>query len=316
MAAKSVFNPKLTMPIFDIIIALLLIVATGYFWFQTAGKERVAEGHEGLRSARAQNAADLASAEQNLADVEQELVETRAERDGKAAQVVWLEDQVELEQERITEYERLDQEYTDRLLDLRLEIQRVRDQRAAYNTDIYEAENDISGTNERIGDLVAQAQERNDELARLDSWIAQAEAELEANPPSRFPDRSSLASVVEITDPEERLVVSLARGLTRVGNLDVGLLGSLGLSRGAESSLKEGGLFANLLLMPRKASIDFEGGISQLSSRAEEKDDTGVFGAATLRYAPTRRERLFLLAGTRYSHEDIGLRLGLGFGRR
>jgi len=316
MAADRQYNPKLTMPVLDIVIALILIAATGYFWFQTAGKERLAEGREGLCNARAQNAEDLASAGQNLVDVQNELIEIRAERDAKAEQVAWLADQVELEQEQIVEYERLDEEYTDRLLDLRLEIQQVRDRRMAYNTDIYETENDITAADERIGDLVAQAEERNDKLARLDSWIAGAEAELEANPPSRFPERSSLASIVEITDPEERVVLSLARGIMRVGTLDVGLLGSLGLSRGAGSSLKEGGLFANLVLAPRRASVDFEGGISQLSSREENKDQTDAFAAATLRFAPMKRERFFLLAGTRYGHDDLGLRLGLGFGRR
>lgn len=320
MAERRQFNPSLRMPVIDIIVAVLLIVMAGYFWFQTSGREKLAEGFEGWRESQAGNRAEVDETLATLDSARMELERTKAQRDERAEESRWLEEQCTLEHERITEGQRLDQEYTDRLLDQRLEIQRVRDQRAALNTDLFEAEGQIREAEEAIAALETQTQERNREVARLDNWITEAQAALDADPPSRFPERSSLSSVVEIAgigdDPEQLYVVSLASGIKRVGTLDVGLLGSLGLGSGAESSLKEGGLFANMLLAHRRASLDFEGGISQLSSRLLDDSKTGPFAGATLRFAPLRRERLFLLAGTRYSHEDLGLRLGLGLGRR
>jgi len=316
MAQQNKFNPTLRLPIIDIIVALLLIVATGYFWFETTGKARLAASFQGLRDARAQNAADIEAARQNVANGEDELAQAIRTREGKKEQMIWLENQMRSEQEKIAQYEEKDLVFTDRLLDLRLAVQEVRDRRMAYNTDIYEAEKQIGETNTEVADLTAQALERNNELGRLAVYIAQAQDELENDPPSRFPEHSSLASVVDMTDTEGRVMVSLARRVKDFGRLNFGLLGSLGLGEGAESSVKEGGLFANVLLVPRRASIDFEGGISQLTVRGEDEQNTSPFAGATLRFAPTRRERLFLLAGTRYSHEDLGLRVGLGFGRR
>ncbi|MFH1143262.1 MAG: hypothetical protein V1774_01810 [Candidatus Eisenbacteria bacterium] len=316
MAQARSFNPTLRMSVVDVVVAVALIVATGYFWFETTGKARLRAGHQSLVEARDLNAREIEAAKQNLRDIEQELVEIGETREAKAQEMLWLEEQMRWEQAKILEYEGQDEVFTDQLLDLRLELQEARDRRMAYNTDIYEAEKQIAAAEQSSADLLAQVQGRNTELERLATWIAQAEDKIEADPPSRFPEHSSLASVVDMTDQEGRVMVSLARRVANIGRLDLGLLGSLGLSQGAESSVKEGGLFANLQLLPRRASIDFEGGISQLTVRGEDTQDTGPFAAATLRFAPVRRERLFLLAGTRYSHEDIGLRLGIGFGRR
>jgi len=316
---KPSFNPSLGLPVTDILVAAVLVFATGYFWFQTTGQDQLEQGYEEWRQARARNAQELREARGGLQADKEDLAEIKAQRDAKAQMVVFLEEQIQQEQDNIEEGQRLDQEYTDRLLDLRLDIQEIRDRRMAYNTDIFEAEGKIETATEETDQLSAQAMERNEEIARIEEGILAARTALEHDPPSRFPERSSLASVVELAatdEMDERFVVSLARGFHRVGALDVGLLGSLGLGSGANSSIKEGGLFANLLLAHRRASIDFEGGISQLQSRETDESETSPFAGATLRLAPYRRERLFLLAGTRYSHEDLGLRLGLGFGRR
>jgi hypothetical protein len=101
-----------------------------------------------------------------------------------------------------------------------------------------------------------------------------------------------------------------------LGALDLGLMGSLGLSTDGETATKEGGLYANLPIAPRRTSIDFEGGISQVQSRKDDRSDTSPFAGATLRFAPSAGERLFIVGGTRFSHEDLALRLGLALGRR
>jgi len=320
MARGFRFNPSLRMPIIDIVVALLLVVASGYFWFQNQGRARLAAGRESWREAQLNNHEEI---RRGLADLEQarrELAQAKADRDAKAEEARWLEEQCHVEQQRIAEGQQLDQEFTDRLLDLRMHITRLREQRGALNSDVFQAEARIREHRSRNADLEAQALERVREVERIGQWIAEAQAELRENPVSRFPERSSLSSVVEFAgigdDPEERFVFSLARGFTRIGALDVVFLGSLGLSGGGDSSLKEGGVFANLPLAHRRASLDFEGGVSQLQSRLYDDKKTGPFAGATLRLAPLRRERLFLLAGTRYSQEDLGLRLGLGLGRR
>ncbi len=313
---KSRFNPSLTMPIIDILVAIILIVATGYFWFQTKGHEELESIKEDLRQARQRNAEELAATQATLEEARQEYRETIQLRDAKAQFLDFLMEQIDVEREKIAEARDLNETYTNQVLDLRTEIQRSRDRRLAYNSDILDAETRIAEERSDIAALEAQAGERNDYIDQINDWIARAEERLQEDPPSRFPERSALASYVEIKDPDQTLVFSLSHELQRMGTIDVGLLGSLGVTTDGGSSLKEGGLYANLPIAPRRASIDFEGGVSQIESREEDMSDTSPFAGATLRFAPTPKERLFLVAGTRYSHEDLALRLGLALGRR
>lgn len=313
--AKKNFNPTLTLPIIDIIVAVILIVATGYFWFHSSGETRLANAFRDLREARATNAEELAETRQNLAEAEQQLQNTKEQRDAKARYVEFLETQIDVETQAIADAQDRDERYTNEVLDLRTEIQRNRDRRQAYNTDIFEREEKIAAAQGRIGHLVAQVEDRNDRLDRLDEWIDEAEVQLTQDPPSRFPEQSAFSSVYEIKDPYQTVLLGLSRGLRQFGNLNVGLMGGLGLSTDGESSLKEGGVFANLPLIPRRSSIDFEGGISHFQPRNEGDDDLGPYVGAMFRFAPRREERLFLLGGARYSHEDVALRFGLSLGR-
>ena len=316
MARRAEFNSTLWMPVIDAVVAALLVLAAGYLWFETSGKARLAAGSQSLAEARARNASDVEAAKKSLADRQDELAQATRQREERKEELVRLQGEIEMQQERVRQAAGQDEALTGQLLDLRLEVQRVRTVGTAGAKQIDEVERRIAQANGAATELAAQAEARNAELARLAVYIAQARDALEADPPSHFPENSSLASMVDMTGEEGRVMVSLARRVKDFGPLNVGLLGSLGLTPDTDTSVKEGGLFANVLLVPRRASVDFEGGISQRTVRGAHEEDLGPFAGATLRFAPSRRERLFLLAGTRYSHEDVGLRLGLGLGRR
>ena len=74
---------------------------------------------------------------------------------------------------------------------------------------LLETDRKISEATAINDDLEAQSLERNHELARLDLWIADAQEALEADPPSRFPSRSALAAVADISDPAQTMMLSL-----------------------------------------------------------------------------------------------------------
>ncbi len=316
MGEKGFFSSRLTMPFIDLAMVAALILAGGFVWYRTMGRERLTSGEQALHGLRVENAGELERLRAKQRDIDAELGAIKLTREDKHQIISRLVEQMRAEDARIQEYVAQNALMTDRLIELRAALQRVAEQRDAVQSDLTDVENQIILRREEIAALEAQYTARGEELAGLNQSIADMRRGLAADPPSRLPERSALASVIEITDPEERWLVSLTRGLARVGRLDVGLLGSLGLSAGAGSSLKEGGLFANLPLAHRRVSIDFEGGFSQLQSRSGNASETTPFAGATLRLAPIRRERLFLLAGTRYGHDDLGLRLGLGLGRR
>jgi hypothetical protein len=310
------YRPAVKLPIIDLLLVILLIAASGYVWREVRGKPRVQAELGGLEGIRAGNAQALSEANQGLLQNKADLAGIHGTHAEQVAQIVGLETQMHATGDQIARSRERDHLATDRLLDMRGEIQRGADQRKARQKELEQIETQIGQVQVAVGELGAQLDERHAELVHLGKSIAAAEAQLEADPPSRFPEHSSFASMVELADAEDRVMVSLARRLKDLGRVGVGLLGSLGVSRGAESSIREGGLFANVVLVPRRASVDLEGGISQRIVRDSDEQETGGFAAATLRFAPLRRERLFLLAGTRYGHDDLGMRLGLGFGRR
>lgn len=315
MEQRSEYNPSLRMPIIDIVVTIVLMVVTAFFWFHTKGQAKLESAAEQLQRSRQENAAELQKSKDALADVEQELTDTRNLCKAKAQYVVFLKERIDVERETIEVCEKQNEQYTDAVLDLRTEITRGRDRRMAYNTDVFETGTKIEGERAEIANLEAQALERNDEIDRLDAWIAEAHQQLEENPPSRFPVRSALASAYMITDPGE-VVFSFTLGVKEYGALDLGLIGSLGMGTDGASSVKQGGVFANLPISPHRASIDFEGGVSQFESRENNDSDTSPFASALIRLAPSAKERLFLIAGPHYSHEDLALRLGLALGRR
>jgi hypothetical protein len=312
----SKFNPSLTMPVIDIIVAIILIVSTGYFWYHTKGQEKLEAIRADLMASRQENNASLTTTRGTLTTAQENYEQTVQLRDAKEQFLAFLKEQTEAERNKITESQQLDDEYTNEVLDLRTEIQRGRDRRLAYNSDILDAENKIAEERQAVASLEAQARERNGYIDQLDGWILAAEKNLRQNPPSRFPEKSGLASLLEIRDPDESLLFNLSHQLHQMGTIDLGLLGSLGVATDGEASIKEGGVYANVPISPRRASVDLETGVSQLQSRSEDKSETSPFAGASLRVAPVVKERIFLVAGTRYSHEDLALRLGLAIGRR
>lgn len=316
MPKSPSFNPSLRMPIIDIIVAIILMVATGYFWFHSKGEAKLEAAFDDLKVAREANAVELADSQASLEESEQELRETIEMRDAKAQFVEFLLEQIEIETQTIADDQELDELYTNQVLDLRTDIQRGRDRRLAYNSDILETNRKIEEEETAVANLESQAGERNDELGQLDIWIANARQQLEKNPPSRFPANSALASLVEIKDENQSVLVSLSHEVRKVQGVDFGLLGSLGLTTSGDASIKEGGLYANLPIANRRASIDFEGGVSQFESREEALSDTSPFAGANVRFAPNPKERVYVIGGARYSHEDLALRVGLALGRR
>jgi hypothetical protein len=314
---RNVWLPKL--PLIDLLVIGVMLVAGGFVWFQTLGKARLTGAHAEVLASQAENSAEIRRAEEDSARAQQELTRKRAERDAKARDVVALVALLQDEERRIGEARLADGESTDQLLALRTDLSLARERRADVADDIAQTERQLEESRQAVALLSVQVAERDLELERLEARIDAAQAELQANPPSRFPEESSLSSMLEISDlgnPDKRYVLSLARRVKTLGGLDLGLVGSLGLGSDAGDALKEGGVFANLPLAPRRASLSLEGGISQLQSRSSDEQQTGPFAGATLRFAPLRRERLFLLAGTRYGHEDLALRFGLGLGGR
>jgi hypothetical protein len=311
--------PSFRLPLVYLAVALLLAVGGGLVWYATAGRARIEAGRGAQTAALTTDEAGIRKAEGDLAATREELARRTAERDALIRDVTALVAAIEEEQRRINATLQSIGEGTDRLLALRAEVQAGLTRRSTLAGEIRACETQIARDRGTLAGLESRALAQRQEIARLDQLIAQAQDEIATNPPGRFPERSSFASFVDIadaSDPQGRVVISLARGVTTVGRLDIGLLGSLGMSGDAGELLREGGLFANLPLAPRRLSLDLEGGLSQLRSRLADETRTGAFAGATLRLAPLRRERIFLLAGTRYSHEDLGLRLGLGMGRR
>ncbi len=313
---SSQFNPSLRMPAIDILVAIALVVATRYVWFQTRGEERLGEIQTEVLEARRANDSSLVATRAALAAAAQEQEDIVHLRDAKEQFLAFLLDEIAAEQGGIGAGEQVDSQLTARVLEQSTAIQRARGQRLRYHLELQAMEKSIAAEQETVAALEAQVAERDAHLGRLDGWIRAAEQRLREDPPTLFPEKTALASLLEIGDPEESLVFNVTRELHSLGGFDLGLLGSLGVATNGNASLKEGGLYANLPIKPRRASIDFEAGVSHLESRTDRAADTSPFAGASLRYAPVAKERVFLVAGTRYSHEDLALRLGLAFGRR
>ncbi|MFC1573331.1 hypothetical protein ACFL6M_07010, partial [Candidatus Eisenbacteria bacterium] len=100
---RIAFNPSLTMPIIDIIVAIILMAGTGYFWFHTKGEARLAEAHNDLAEAEAQNAAKLQGTLDKQVEAEDELATAQQTREDKAQYVQFLLDRIEIENETIRE---------------------------------------------------------------------------------------------------------------------------------------------------------------------------------------------------------------------
>ena len=316
MSKRKVYNPSMTMPVVDILVAIILIVVTGYFWMSTRGEAKLAESQAKLEEARQENIEAIVAEEKKLAAKVEVLAALEIRSEELVQQVEFLKVKKDDEALAIEEAIILNDQYMNEMLDLRTEIQRSKDQRIGYNTDIFETDQRIDEMEANNTDMLTRVSDRNNEVSRLNVWIADAKSVELAEPTSRLPVKSSVASSIDISDPDQKVVFSLSREMRNLKGLDMGLLGSLGLSVDGNSSIKEGGVYANMPLTHRRTSIDFEGGISQLESREENKSSVSPFAGATFRFAPNPKERLFLLAGTRYSHEDLALRFGVSLGRR
>ncbi|MBD3334177.1 MAG: hypothetical protein GF355_01560, partial [Candidatus Eisenbacteria bacterium] len=125
--AKPAYNPSLLMPIVDVVVGVALFVGAGVIWFNSRGQEQIIEAREQLQETRRQQRMELAELEGEIVEAQDELVAIQNERQAKQQYVEALEQRIESETGKIEDAEELDRRYTDRLLDLREDIEVAQD---------------------------------------------------------------------------------------------------------------------------------------------------------------------------------------------
>ncbi len=312
---KKIFNPGFVMPIIDVIMIGTLLVAAGTHWYNTRGIEQIEQSKAELAEAREdiQNRRD--ELEQDLVDARARNLELEQKREAAGRKIVDLGESIQEEQMALQGLQRTDQMLTSTILDMNERIRAADEQRRIYQSNLLERDLEVQALREELailrGDLADTLRRRE----AIERDIAALRRERTHDPISIFPIRASLSSGVEIADAANYYAVSLAGVLGRVGDLELGLSGGVGLAGDGRESVKEGAFFANIPLAFRRASLDLMGGVASMTDPTGE-DEIGPVASAMLRYAPLRRERFFLEAGTKYRQEDLSVRLGLGFGRR
>lgn len=300
----------------ELIIALGIGIGAAFFWLDRAGSAKIAEVSAAVQQSTDEEKFALDFARGKLADAGTRLVATRAEKDVALEQTDSLTERGRIEREWIASARAREAEVTEGWLNLRFRVEEASGRLAACRFAIAETEHAIAAEGDRIAALMTSIEDRKQRLTRLDSLAGAARRELEREPPGHFPEKSALASLVDVGDAGNTYVVCLSRDVTGAGPWRIGVQGELGIGDEVGSALRAGGVYANLALIPRRASLDVEGGVSNSVASEGGEEDTSPFAAAMFRLAPLRRERFFLLAGTRYSHDDVGLRFGFGLGRR
>jgi len=312
---SGAFNVSFFLPILDVVMFVLLAGSAGYWYYSRQGVEVIADSHR-------ETAELLATYEQEIRDTEDTIVaaledkqKANIEYQALIAEAELVERQIKLEHEKIQNATKRDRELTDQFVALRRDIEKSDDRRRAKLAEILGRRTEI----EEIEGLVAILDaEVADSLARrngVENDIAELSRERERDPISIFPPGAGLAITVELEESDQIFGMSLSGVVKQFGDINVGLSGNLGLARDARASVKEGGFFVNIPVAFRRASIDLETGLASLTNSAGNENIAG-FLAATFRYAPMRKERFFLLGGTKFRDEDLSLRIGVGFGRR
>ncbi|MBD3337371.1 MAG: hypothetical protein GF355_17805 [Candidatus Eisenbacteria bacterium] len=313
--AKSAYNPSLLMPIVDVVVGVALFVGAGVIWFNSRGQEQIIEAREQLQETRRQQRVELAELEGEIVEAQDELVAIQNERQAKQQYVEALEQRIETETGKIEDAEELDRRYTDRLLDLREDIEVAQDALSGYRAGVAEESERIDRRSAELDSLQSIALARSRRVSELENEIAEARAVRRHDPWSIFPVHGGFMAAYEIGDEDNRIVAGLSHDIFDIQNLRVGLQGALGLSSQEETSLKEGGVYLNIPLIFRRASVEVGAGL-QGTQVGNEDTEYDPYLSGLFRLAPMRSERFFLLGGPQLSPENVAFRLGLGIGRR
>lgn len=313
--AKNKFNHSFFLPLLDLVVFVVLFIGAGMYWYNSRGVEQIDESAELVEEAREENEARV---EQRNEDIERALGQQQQTIYDKEAQVKsaeLIDQQIQEEHEKIQRGEARVRELTDVFAQTRSEIERTDSQRRTKQAEILERREEIRQFEEEVATLEAVVADSVAARQSIQDQIAALHRERQRDPLSIFPPGAAVAAVVEIEEDDQVFAVSLSGVVKEFGNINVGLTGTLGLANQSESSVKEGGVFANIPIAFRRASIDLESGFGSVRGSSGNDELTG-YAAATLRFAPFYQERFFLLAGTKYRESDASFRIGLGFGRR
>lgn len=313
--ASPRYNPSLLGPIIDIVVGIALFVGAALLWYNSRGQEQIVAAREGLDETRAQQAQELADRRAEIDDYSSQLVDIQNDHEAKKQYVAFLDQRIEAETAKIEEGQDKDRRYTDVLLQLRDDIRLASDELRGNEGGVAEEQDRINRRQSEIDSLRAEVLARERRVSELENETAEALAIRRHDPISIFPVRAGFLAAYEINDEDNRFVVGLSHDVFSLQNLRLGVQGVLGLSSDETRSVKEGGVYLNIPLVFRRASIEVGAGISgQKQGALDTEYDPYLSGH--FRLAPIRRERLFLLGGPHLTPETVGFRLGLGIGRR
>ena len=312
---KGMFNVGFFLPILDLVVLFSVAIGTGWYYYHSRGMEQIDASATRVEEAQESYAGEIAENKQYIIDALQSQKETLEQKDALIAQSSLIDTQIKLEIDKIQRGRARDQELTDRFVALRRDIEKADDQRRTKQGEILERREEIRQLDEQLAVLEGEVGDSLSTRNGIQDDIAELRRERERDPISIFPPGAGLAILGEFGDGDQIYGVSLSGILKQFGQVNVGLTGNVGLANATESSVKEGGIFVNVPVAFRRASIDFETGLASLTD-ARGSDKTSGFLAATFRYAPIRRERFFLLGGLKMRDTDPSLRLALGFVHR
>lgn len=312
---KGMFNHGFFLPILDIVVLFTVAGGTGWYYYSTRGQEQISASAANVAEKQAAYAAEIEEHEQYIVDALEVQRQTIIEKDAKINQAALIERQIQVEHERIQAGRLADDELTDKFVALRRDIEKADDQRRSKQGEILERREEVRQLEEQLAILETELADSSAIRTGIQEDIADLRRERERDPISIFPPGAGLAILAELEDGDQIYGVSLSGVLKEFGQINVGLAGNVGLAQATEGSVKEGGVFVNVPLVFRRASVDFETGVTSMTD-ARGDDDLSHFLAATLRYAPFYRERFFLLGGLKTRDTDPSVRLGVGFGRR
>lgn len=311
---KGEFNPTFVLPAIDLVMFVILMAVAGTFYFRTKGTEEIARVRTEVADARASNEDAVRLHEEAMAAAHRHNASLDSLRTERSQEIIRLGDEIQVETNKIAESKRIDQQLTGVVLDMRARIERADEQRRSYEATLLERDTEIAGLRAEVGALERSLADTIGVRRSLEDQIAALQRERARDPISMFPQRASFSSLVEAGGDQSYYSVALAGVLGQFNDVNYGLSGQVGLASEGSETVKEGGFFANIPLAFRRASLDLAGGIASITDPAGDEEVTPHVGA-TFRYAPLRKERFFLLAGTKY-REDVSVQVGVGFGRR
>lgn len=312
---KGMFNHGFFLEILDIAVLLSVAIGTGYYYYTTRGREQIEASARTVREEQTSYAAEIEEHKQFIVEAIAAQHESIRKKDALVEKAALLQAQIVIEGETIQKRRGEDQALTDRFVAIRRDIEKADDQRRSKQGEILERREEIRQLQEQLAELEGQVGDTLSVRNAIQTDIANLRRERERDPISIFPPGAGLALASELQDGDQIYGVSLSGVLKQFGSINVGLAGNVGLANATESSVKEGGVFVNVPVAFRRASIDLETGLASLTDSRGDGETSG-FLAATLRYAPIRRERFFLLGGLKVRESDPSFRLGVGFGRR